>query len=324
MIVELVGWGAVGRRLLSELLSTRSVELVRVRSRRVDVAAAQVGGLARVEVVGEGRRVDADWMAVTTEAGAQRSALRLAADAGIPAVSVCDDPDLVTELLEGWAAPVVVGATFSPGLTDVMAVHAAGLLDEVTELHVARHLSGSRSCAEARARALKREGRDWRDGAWLERAAGSGRELWFFPSPVDGQDTYRADLAEVHTLRAAHPEVARLSARISMNRRERLPVMVGLPPFPSPQKPAGVGAAVVEARGRQGTSTASVVLGVVDRIEAATAALAATCGELLVSGGAERRSCAITAGQVAPSVSMLKVLARRGVTIARFGQLDVD
>ena len=311
MIVELVGLGAVGRRLLSELLSTRSVELVRVRSRRVDVAAAQVGGLARVEVVGEGRRVDADWMAVTTEAGAQRSALRLAADAGIPAVSVCDDPDLVTELLEGWAAPVVVGATFSPGLTDVMAVHAAGLLDEVTELHVARHLSGSRSCAEARARALKREGRD-------------GRELWFFPSPVDGQDTYRADLAEVHTLRAAHPEVARLSARISMNRRERLPVMVGLPPFPSPQKPAGVGAAVVEARGRQGTSTASVVLGVVDRIEAATAALAATCGELLVSGGAERRSCAITAGQVAPSVSMLKVLARRGVTIARFGQLDVD
>lgn len=183
VIVELVGLGAVGRRLLSELLSTRSVELVRVRSRRVDVAAAQVGGLARVEVVGEGRRADADWMAVTTEAGAQRSALRLAADAGIPAVSVCDDPDLVTELLEGWAAPVVVGATFSPGLTDVMAVHAAGLLDEVTELHVARHLSGSRSCAEARARALKREGRDWRDGAWLERAAGSGRELWFFPSP---------------------------------------------------------------------------------------------------------------------------------------------
>ena len=52
MIVELAGLGAVGRRLLSELLSTPEVELVRVRSRRPEVAAAQVGGADRVEVVG--------------------------------------------------------------------------------------------------------------------------------------------------------------------------------------------------------------------------------------------------------------------------------
>ncbi|MBK6970586.1 MAG: hypothetical protein IPH29_16120 [Candidatus Microthrix sp.] len=52
MIVEVVGLGAVGRRLLTELLSTPSVELVRVRSRRHEVAAAQVGGLERVEIVG--------------------------------------------------------------------------------------------------------------------------------------------------------------------------------------------------------------------------------------------------------------------------------
>ena len=60
MIVEVVGLGAVGRRLLTELLSTPSVELVRVRSRRHEVAAAQVGGLERVEIVRQGQPVHAD------------------------------------------------------------------------------------------------------------------------------------------------------------------------------------------------------------------------------------------------------------------------
>ena len=320
MIVEVVGLGAVGRRLLTELLSTPSVELVRVRSRRHEVAAAQVGGLERVEVVRPGRSVQADWVAVTVEAAAQRTALRQAADAGIPAVSSCDDPALMAELLNGELArtPLVVGAALSPGLTDVMAAHAATLLDETTELHVARHGVGGPACAEARSQALRRAGHGWRDGAWAEREAGSGRELWFFPSPIGGRDTYRADLAEVQTLHVAHPEVERITARISMTRRERMAVAVRLPPLPSAQKPAGMGAAVVEARGRTGSTTATVLLGVVDRLDAAAAALIATCGEHLQQAPAG----AVTAGQVASPITMLDGLARRGVSIARFGEPD--
>lgn len=160
MIVEVVGLGAVGRRLLTELLSTPSVELVRVRSRRHEVAAAQVGGLERVEIVRPGQPVHADWAAITVEASAQRTALRRTAEADVPAVSCCDDPELIAELLDGElsSTPVVVGAALSPGLTDVMAAHAATLLEEATELHVARHGVGGPACAEARAQALRRAG----------------------------------------------------------------------------------------------------------------------------------------------------------------------
>ncbi|MEZ5373521.1 MAG: hypothetical protein R2704_12465 [Microthrixaceae bacterium] len=322
MIVELAGLGAVGRRLLSELLSTPAVELVRVRSRRPEVAAAQVGGADRVEVVGPEVPVAADWVAVATEVGGQRTALRRAAAAGVPAVSVCDDPALVEELLGGSGPPVVVGATFSPGLTDVMAVHAASLLDEVTELHVARHGAGGSACVEARSRAVRREGRVWREGAWEQRPAGSGRELWFFPSPVDGRDTYRADLAEVLTLRAVHPKVDRLSARISMTRWERMPAMFGAPSIPKRSKPAGMGGALVEARGRRGAGTETVVLGVVDRLEGAVAALVAVCGERLMSREGRTLGGGVTAGELGSSVAMLDSLGRR-VTIARFGEPDV-
>ena len=320
MIVEVVGLGAVGRRLLTELLSTPSVELVRVRSRRHEVAAAQVGGLERVEIVRPGQPVHADWAAITVEASAQRTALRRTAEADVPAVSCCDDPELIAELLDGElsSTPVVVGAALSPGLTDVMAAHAATLLEEATELHVARHGVGGPACAEARAQALRRAGRVWRDGAWVERSAGSGRELWFFPEPVGGRDTYRADLAEVQTLHAAHPQLERLTARISMTRRERMSVAIGLPPLPSAQKPSGTGAAVFEARGRRGTTTAAVVLGVVDRLDGAAAALIATCGEQLD----QPPTGAVTAGQLAPPLTMLDALARRGVSIARFGEPD--
>lgn len=297
MIVEVVGLGAVGRRLLTELLSTPSVELVRVRSRRHEVAAAQVGGLERVEIVRPGQPVHADWAAITVEASAQRTALRRTAEADVPAVSCCDDPELIAELLDGElsSTPVVVGAALSPGLTDVMAAHAATPLEEATELHVARHGVGDLACAEARSQALRRAGRVG-DGAWVERSAGSGRELWFFPEPVGGRDTYRADLAEVQTLHAAHPQLERLTARISMTRRERMSVAVGLPPLPSAQKPSGMGAAIVEARGRQGSTTTAVVLGVVDRLEGAVAALIATCGEQLE----QPPNGAVTAGQLAP------------------------
>lgn len=323
MIVEVVGLGAVGRRLLTELLSTSEVELVRVRSRRPEVAAAQVGGAARVEVIRSDAKLQADWVAVTTEVGGQRPALRRATAAGVPAVSVCDDPTLVGELLGGSGSPVVVGAAMSPGLTDVMAAHAATLLDEVTELHVARHGSGGPACVEARSRAIRGDGRIWRDGAWQERSAGSGRELWFFPDPVAGQDTYRADLAEAQTLHAAHGQVGRVSARISMNRWERLPAMAGAPSLPSKSKPPGMGGAVVEARGRRGAATESVVLGVVDRLEAAVAALVAVCGERLVAPDARSLTGGVTAGQLGSSVNLLDALARRGVSIARFGEPDV-
>ena len=36
------------------------------------------------------------------------------------------------------------------------------------------------------------DGLDWRDGGWVSRTGGSGRELCWFPDPVGGRDCYRA------------------------------------------------------------------------------------------------------------------------------------
>src|ERR687895_764237 len=62
----------------------------------------------------------------------------------IPAVR--DLLDLDAEARERGLA-VVVGAAFAPGLSCVLARHAASLFDEVDEIHVARHGTGGPSCA---------------------------------------------------------------------------------------------------------------------------------------------------------------------------------
>jgi hypothetical protein len=62
-----------------------------------------------------------------------------------------------------------------------------------------------------------------------------------------------------------------------------------------------------------------VVLGVVDRLDGAVAALIATCGEQLEqppNGRSHRRPACAT------PLTMLDALARRGVSIARFGEPD--
>ncbi|MEZ5381503.1 MAG: hypothetical protein R2754_06865 [Microthrixaceae bacterium] len=318
MIVEVSGLGVIGRRLHTELLASNDVELVRLRTRRPDAVSAQLGGAPRTEVVGADEPVRADWAALTVEAAAHRDALARYRSARVPVVSCCDDAAVIDGLLGGVGTPVVVGAAFSPGLTDVMASHTLTLLDEVDELHVARHGAAGSACVAARARAIRQPARDWRDGEWVERPPGSGRELCFFPEPVRGLDAYRANLSEVATLHAAHPGVARLSNRITMRRRERLPAAVGLPAVPAPNNPASLGAAVVEARGRVGAGSESVLLGVVDRVDGATAALMASCGNQLVARG-DQLTGTLTAGQVAPSVVMLAALAERGVSVARFG-----
>ncbi len=87
----------------------------------------------------------------------------------------------------------------------------------------------------------------WHDGQWLERPAGSGRELCWFPEPVGARDCYRGELADPVLLHRSFPDVERISARQSATRRDRLTAR--LPMLSPPHPEGGIGALRVEARG---------------------------------------------------------------------------
>src|SRR5690606_16407716 len=77
---------------------------------------------------------------------------------GVPVISTSDDPDEIATLLD--LAPVarhhdtvlVVGVAMSPGISCVLARHAASALDEVAELHVAMVGAAGPGCVRHRQR----------------------------------------------------------------------------------------------------------------------------------------------------------------------------
>ena len=98
---------------------------------------------------------------------------------------------------------LVVGAAVSPGLSGLLARHLAARLPTCDELHVAVHGTAGPACAREHHKALAGWALGWHDGQWIERAAGSGRELCWFPEPVGARDCYRGDLADPRCCTAA-------------------------------------------------------------------------------------------------------------------------
>ena len=189
---------------------------------------------------------------------------------GRDVVSASDDPHDVEALLRlhDWVRQqgqrLVVGAALSPGLTGLLARHLADQLDVVDEIHVAMHGTGGPACARQHHDALGNTAVGWHDGAWLERAGGSGRELCWFPDPVGSADCYRAALADPLVLHHAFAQVERITARVSANRRDRLTARL---PMLAPAHAAGDrGAIRVEVRGAlSGGARVTHVAGAVGR-----------------------------------------------------------
>ena len=209
---------------------------------------------------------------------------------------------------------VVVGAGFAPGLTCVLARHVAGWMDSVDEVHVARMGTGGPACARQHHAALSSPATDRRDGAWVRRPGGSGRELCVFPDPVGSVDCYRAELPDSILLHRTFPDAQRITARQAANRRQRLTAW--LPMLRRPHPEGRIGAVRVEVRGRRDGATVVEVAGAIDRPAVAAGA---------VAGLAARR---IASGAVAPGVhglssiddttSFLGDLADLGVRAAVF------
>lgn len=280
--ILLVGAGAVGARVARQLVEADDVDRVVIVDRDAKRRAAVVTATGDKAVDGgwgsplDGA-VDGVVLAGPAAAHADVAAEHLAE--GRPVVSCADSVSAVLALLDLDAeatergVPVVVGAGFSPGYTCLLARHASATFDSVDEIHVARSGTGGPACARQHHDALSGTALDWRDGGWQRRPAGSGRELCWFPDPIGAEDCYRAELPDALLLVRAFPRVARVTARLSATRRDR--ISARLPMLRKPHAEGLVGAARVEVRGQRAGVRDVMVLGALDRPAVASGAVAA-------------------------------------------------
>ncbi len=331
MRAVLLGMGAVGIRAARQLVATEGLDrLVLVYDDRTKLAeiADALNSPTRVETVFASRGGfpaevldDADVVVLTTPTG-HRAVAELALERGVHVVSVCDAIESVRGLLaldaeaRERAVSVVVGAAFSPGLSCVLARHAASSFDSIEEIHVASIGTGGPDCARRHHAARSETAVDWRDGAWRRRPGGSGRELCWFPDPIGGADCYRAAKPDALLLVPAFPGVKRVTARMAATRRDRLTAWL---PMLRPPHPEGMlGAVRVELRGMRGSARDAEVYGALDRPAVAAGTVAAVAAVWTADGRLSRPGAGGLAELIDEPVPFLQELARRGVRAAVF------
>ena len=314
-----IGAGAVGARAVRQLVESSDVDEVLVVDADAARQAAIVessGGKAAAGDLGSA----ADAVVLATPSGSHASLARPHLEAGHVVVSTSDAIGDVQALLglDGLArerdVPLVVGAAFSPGYSCVLARHAAASLTTVSEVHVARTGTGGPACARQHHDALTGQSIDWRDGDWLHRTAGSGRELCWFPDPIGSEDCYRAELPDALLLVPGFPGVERVTARLAATRRDRL--SAHLPMFRKPHPEGLVGAVRVEVRGTRDGATDALVLGALDRPAVAAGATAALAARWAVDGRLPTGATGLVA--VDQPVAFLSELVAVGIKGARF------
>lgn len=301
--IALVGRGVVGTRIAARIPLVTDARVIDVDPRsQLRLAPAQLAVLA-------GPRPHAPVAARLLESG-------------VGVVSVADDLEDVRALLDlddlarHADVPLVVSAGMSPGLSGLLARQLADGLTAVDEIHVAVHGTAGPACALQHHRALAGRAVGWHDGRWIERSAGAGRELCWFPEPVGAYDCYRAELADPVLLREAFPEAVRISARVSANRRDRLTARIPMRTPPHPE--GGVGALRVEVRGVDADGGRSTkVVGVAELVGTTAAATATAFVGAAVAG-------ALPSGVVTPSdvrldaPGLLSSVQRLGVRLQEF------
>src|SRR4051794_33953926 len=158
---------------------------------------------------------------------ADRSAwVRAALRAGASVVS--SDDDELGELdatARAANATVTSGCGLAPGLSDVLARHAADAFTSIDEVHVACVGAAGPACVETVRDARRQTPGEWRDGAWRADRA-FGPELVWFPEPIGARECQlvragvTATVTTVATARhatvryGAPPAARRLSARL--------------------------------------------------------------------------------------------------------------
>ncbi|MGH9065322.1 MAG: Gfo/Idh/MocA family oxidoreductase [Acidimicrobiales bacterium] len=324
MRAVVIGAGAVGSRAARQLASTAGLLSLTVveRDRARGAMVAEALGPPAVAATWAPDLVAGADVVILANPGRQRPMAEKALEAGAHVVSVADDLAEVRELLaldseaRARSRHLVVGAGFSPGLTCLLARHAAQALDRVDEVRVARLGTGGPSCAASRRRVLAGPGLDWRLGGWRHLRRASGRELCWFPDPVGGRDVFAGRLPDALLLAAAFPEARRVTARVASSRRERW--LGNFPAAGRTRSEGNLGAVRVEVRGVREQTPDAVVLGAVDRPAVAAGAVAAVAANWTATRRLARFGAAGLAELVPEPAPFLRDLAERGVRAAAF------
>jgi len=242
--------------------------------------------------------------------------------AGAHVVSTSGSVEDVRDLLDlddtarGTGATLVVGAAVSPGLSGLLARELVGRLAGCDELHISRHGTAGPACAREHHHALRGWAMGWRDGGWVERPAGSGRELCWFPEPVGARDCYRGELSDPMLLHRSFPQVERITARVSATRRDWFTAR--LPMLSPPHREGGIGALRVEARGWDSDGArVTHIVGIAELIGTAAAAVAAAFVDHVTSGTAPA-GVVTTSDADLPTAFLLSAVARGGVRMQSF------
>lgn len=325
--IGVVGIGAVGARVARQMLATdtaTSVVLADPDTERLRSVTRTLGPNAAALTEGRIDDQGVDLVVVAAACGRHLATVRRCIRGGIPVVSTSDRMEDVQALLaldqqaREASVPVLVGVGFAPGLTCVLAAFCRERFDAVDEVHVAKEGTGGPACARQHHRALSSAARDWRDGGWVKRPGGSGRELVWFPDPIGGSDCYRAALPDALLLRPSFDQAARITARMAATRQDRFTSW--LPMLSPPHPEGGVGAVRIELRGRRDGVRVIEILGAVERPAIAAAAVAATAADAVLAGTAGPGGVRGLAESVAPR-PFLRSLAERGLTAQEFSGL---
>jgi hypothetical protein len=277
--VVIVGPGAVGARAARQLLVSDQVEDIVLVGRNVDRTRELARSFDDRVRVSRWRRelLDQADVVVLAQSDPHRRVAEYALERSVGVVSCADTLADVQSLLALDAeahergTAVIVGASFAPGLSCVLARHGAAAFDHVIEIHVAKYGTGGPACARRHHNALASDALDWRDGVWRRRRGGSGRELVWFPDPVAGKDCYRSAEVDPVLLQPGFDSVQRITARVAATRRDR--ITSRLPMLRQPHPEGALGAIRVEVRGLVGTTHETVTYGVIERPAVAAGAV---------------------------------------------------
>ncbi len=324
--VGVIGLGALGARAARQCATVEQIErlvLCDTDLKRLDMVHRALEEERTVTVVDTAEAVlaaDIDIVILAHPSG-HTDLARQAIAQGIDVISGSDDIVEVKGLLDldplatELGRTIAVGAGFAPGLTCLLAAHAGVRFDQVTEIHVAKAGTGGPACARQHHGALSGTARDWRDGGWVERPGGTGRELCWFPTPIDGRDCYRAALPDSMLLVRSFPGIERVTARMAANRRDRLTMK--LPMLRPPHAEGGPGGVRVEVRGTRDGAFETHVLGSMDRPGLAGGTVAAVVAVAILNDRVRRPGSGGLSELFAP-LPLLHDLADRGVRAAAF------
>ena len=321
MDILVVGAGVVGAGVVKQLADSPSISVNRIAV--VDRSPDRAWHLAEKHgpPVTVGCLEDpADVVILATASGSQARLARRLLDDGRVVLASSDSVSDVRRMLGMNGAVrqlnslVVAGVGMAPGLSDILAVRAADELEQVTEVHVAKFGTGGPDCARQHHRALSSLALEWR-GGWKQRPGGSGRELCWFPSPVDAADCYRAALPDPMLLVRQFSRADRITARMAATRRDRFSSWL---PMLRPPHPEGkLGAVRVEVRGQRDDAWAGRILGASGAPGSVAAAVIVSTLELIGAGKVDGAGV-VGLSEIVDAGEFLACLEGQGVVCEEF------